>query len=305
MQLRYLEYFAALARERHFGRAAQACHVAQPTLSAGIVALEETLGQQLVLRDRRFLDLTPEGYAVLPFAQQVIADYTAMRAAIDSEAGPLRGTVRLGVIPAAIPCVGDLVASLSALNPNLKVAVQSMTSREIERALIAHDLDAGITYLSSEPLAQVRSLPLYQEQFVFATRRSGPFAGRTTVAVAEAAAQPLCLLHQGMQNRRILDAVLAERQLQAEPVATADSYVALFAMVAYGGLDAIVTDSHRTIVEGHPEIVLMSFSDPPPPNQIGLVVPSRDPISPLSRVMERVAQHVVIDNADHKSANPI
>lgn len=305
MQLRYLEYFSALARERHFGRAAQACHVAQPTLSAGIVALEETLGQQLVLRDRRFLDLTPEGYAVLPFAQQMIADYSAMRTAIDSEAGPLRGTVRLGVIPAAIPCVGHLVASLSALHPNLKVAVQSMTSREIERALIAHDLDAGITYLSSEPLAQVRSLPLYQERFVFATRRSGPFAGRATVTVTEAAAQPLCLLHQGMQNRRILDAVLAERQLQAEPVATADSYVALFAMVAYGGLDAIVTDSHRAIVEGHPEIVLIPFSDSPPPNQIGLVVPSRDPISPLSRVMERVAQRFMIDNVDRKSANPI
>lgn len=305
MQLRYLEYFAAVARERHFGRAAHACHVAQPTLSAGIVALEEMLGRQLILRDRRFLDLTPEGYAVLPFAQQMIADHAAMRAAIDSGTGPLRGTLRLGVIPAAMPCVGHLLARISTLQPMLKVAIRSMTSREIESGLVAHDLDAGITYLSSEPPAQVRSVPLYQERFLFATRRAGIFAGRATVSMAEATAQPLCLLHHGMQNRRILDAVLEQRQIEAEPVATADSYVALFAMVAYGGVDAIVTDSHRSLVEAHPEILLIDFDDPPPANQIGLVIPSRDPASPLSRVAALAAQQLTIDNIDYKSANPI
>ncbi len=297
MQLRYLEYFTALARERHFARAAHACHVAQPTLSAGIAALEEGLGQRLVHRDRRFLDLTAQGYAILPFAQQMIADHAAMRAAISSDAGPLRGTVRIGAIPAAMPGVGRLVAELASAHPSVSVAVRSLTSREIESALIARDLDAGVTYLSSEPLAQVRSVPMHDERFLFATRRSGPLGGRESVSLAEAAAARLCLLHQGMQNRRILDAVLAERGLSVEPVATADSYVALFAMVADGELDAIVTDSHLPMIAAHPDIVLLPFRDPPPPNQIGLVILSRDPVSPLAHAAMLAAHRVLIGNA--------
>ena len=68
MQIRTIEYFVALARERHFGRAAAACGVTQPTLSSGIGALEDELGVRLVLRDRRFAGLTVEGEAALPWA---------------------------------------------------------------------------------------------------------------------------------------------------------------------------------------------------------------------------------------------
>jgi len=305
MQLRYLEYFAALARERHFARAAEACHVAQPTLSAGIIALEDMLGTRLVLRDRRFLDLTAEGHAILPFAQQMIADHAAMRAAINSDAGPLRGTLRLGAIPAAMPSVGQFVTTITELQPALHIEVRSLTSREIESSLIARDLDAGITYLSSEPLAQVRSVPLHAENFLFATQRGGAFDRREAVAMADAAASRLCLLHQGMQNRRILDAVLAERGLAVEPVATADSYVALLAMVMDGGLSAIVTDSHRRLIDAQPDILLLPFSDPPPPNQIGLVILNRDPISPLARVAETAARQLLIDDSYHGIADPI
>lgn len=290
MQLRHLEYFTALARERHFARAAQACHVTQPTLSAGIAVLEEQLGQRLVHRDRRFLDLTAEGYAILPFAQQMLAEHAAMRSAIDSDTRHLRGTLRLGAIPAAMPCVGRLVAAITKVQPSVHVEIRSLTSREIESALIARELDAGVTYLSSEPPAQVSSVPLYTEQFLFATRRSGPFGARETISMNEAVATRLCLLHQGMQNRRILDAVLAELGLACEPVATADSYVALFAMVTEGGLDAIVTDSHASLIAMHPELVLLRFSDPPPANQIGLVILDRDPVTPLARLAANVAR---------------
>jgi len=290
MQLRHLEYFTALARERHFARAAQACHVTQPTLSAGIVALEESMGQRLVVRERRFVDLTAEGYAILPFAQQMLAEHAAMRAAIESDARQLRGTLRLGAIPAAMPCVGRIVAAVTKAQPSVQVTIRSLTSREIESALIARELDAGITYLSSEPPAQVSSVPLYNEQFLFATLRSRPFGTRKAITLEEAAISRLCLLHQGMQNRRILDAVLTERGLACEPVATADSYVALFAMVTEGGLDAIVTDSHAGLIAMHPELMLLPFSDPPPPNQIGLVILDRDPVTPLARVAASIAR---------------
>ena len=103
MQLRFLEYFVAIARERHFGRAAEACQVTQPTLSAGLAALEEMLGERLVIRDRRFIDLTSQGHAILHYAQQMIADQTAIRAALNVDSCGLRGVARLGVIPPRCP----------------------------------------------------------------------------------------------------------------------------------------------------------------------------------------------------------
>ena len=289
MHLRYLEYFVALARERHFARAAEACHVAQPTLSAGLSTLEESLGQRLVIRDRRFIDLSPEGYAILPFAQQMLADHQAMRSALNSDAGPLRGTLRLGAIPAAMPSVGYLVKALVARHKGLQVSVRSMTSREIEQGLVARDLDAGITYLSSEPPAQVRSAPLYLEHFVFATHRGGPLADCASITLAEAAASRLCLLHEGMQNRRILNACLATRGLSVEPVATADSYVALLAMVADGGLSAIITDSHSAMVAAHPGLRLLPIADKHPATPVGLGIKDREPLSPLARAAFAIA----------------
>jgi len=102
MQIRLLEYFIALDREQHFARAAAFCNVSQPTLSAGLAALEEQLGKRLVERDRRFIGLTPEGKAVLPWAQQIVAGFQGLTSAALSLKGPLKGLMRLGVIPAEI-----------------------------------------------------------------------------------------------------------------------------------------------------------------------------------------------------------
>lgn len=290
MQLRFLDYFVALAREKHFARAAEACHVTQPTLSAGIAALEEMLGKRLVVRDRRFIDLTPEGHAILPFARQLLADHEGLRHAIDAPAGPLRGTLRIGAIPASMPAVGHLVAALRAQHPQLDVTIRSLTSRQIERGLLDYELEAGLTYLLNEPLAQVRSVPLYWERYMFATRADSPLGKCERIAWTDAAGAPLCLLHQGMQNRRILDAHLARLGLAAAPVATADSYVALLSMVAHGGLSAIVTDSHAQFVAANPDLRVIEIVDPAPPNSIGLVVLDREPLSPLAKAAFAIAQ---------------
>jgi len=290
MQLRFLDYFVALAREKHFARAAEACHVTQPTLSAGIASLEEMLGKRLVNRDRRFIDLTPEGHAILPFARQLLADHEGLRHAIDAPAGPLRGELRIGSIPAAMPSIGYLVKTLHASHPKLSVTIRSLTSREIERALLGYELDAGLTYLDNEPPAQVRAVPLYAERYLFATRADSPLGALKRIGWAEAAAAPLCLLHDGMQNRRILDGHLAGHGLTAAPVATADSYVALLSMVAHGGLSSIVTDSHAALVKGDPALRAIEIFDPAPPNRIGLVVLDREPLSPMAKAAFAAAE---------------
>lgn len=289
MQLRFIEYFAAVARERHFGRAATACHVSQPTLSAGLLALEESLGHRLVIRDRRFVDLTVEGYAILPFAQQLIADLVDIRTALAIGSRPLSGLMRLGCIPAAMPAVGRLVSALRASHRELKISIASMTSREIERALLAHDLDGGLTYLLDEPPAQTRSVTLYAERFVVVVRTGSPLAAKAGLSLADLRDEPMCLLHQGMQNRRILDSHLTRLGVSIDPVATADSYVALLSMVAEGGLSAIITDSHAGLFAAHPDLVIVPISDALPANVVGVVVLDREPMSPLASALLSVA----------------
>jgi DNA-binding transcriptional LysR family regulator len=113
MFIRQMTYLVALAREKHFGRAADVCNVTQPTLSSGLKALERELDMRLVIREPRFMGLTAEGERVVEWAGQILADYESLRQDVEVFRGGLRGTLRLGVIPAAMPAVAKLTAPFS------------------------------------------------------------------------------------------------------------------------------------------------------------------------------------------------
>src|SRR5271154_2410477 len=107
-----LNYLIALAQEQHFGRAAEACGVTQPTLSAGIKQLETTLGVLLVQRSGRFGGFTPEGQRVLEWARRIVADARAMRDEVKSLRQGLSGHLRLAVVPTALPATARLTTPL-------------------------------------------------------------------------------------------------------------------------------------------------------------------------------------------------
>jgi DNA-binding transcriptional LysR family regulator len=293
MQLRFFEYFIALAEERHFARAAARCHVTQPTLSAGIVTLETQLGKPLVLRDRRFIDLTAEGRAVLPHARLMVATQEELRREIDA-AGPLRGELRLGTIPAAMPFVGRFVGRLRRHHPELRIALRQLSSGAILDGIASFALDAGLTYVEEAPPPGTTATVLYQERYRFATAVAAPLGKRKGVSLAEVVAQPLCLLNESMLNRRILDRHLARMKLSPRPVATADSYLALLSMVARGGLSSIVTDSHAAFVGPELEIRLIEIVDLDEPNRVALLAPLREPLSPLARAAIAAARGVAL-----------
>ena len=223
MQLRLVRYFLALVKEKHFARAADVCGVTQPTLSAGLTALERQLGKRLIVRDRRFISLTPEGQALLPWARQMVAAQDGMAAAISATSGPIQGEFRLGAIPAALPFTGEMAKMLFETQPALALSVRSLTSREIVRGLTEFELDGGLTYLDHEPPADVLSVPLFSERYRLVMREGHSLAGRSAITVADAAELPLCLLHQGMQNRRILDDRMAQHGIRLNPRVTADT----------------------------------------------------------------------------------
>ena len=285
MQIRHLRYFVTLARLGHFRRAAESCGVSQPTLSAGIASLETALGVELVRRDRRYVGLTPEGETALPWAQRMLADCDGLLRAAGQPGLGLTGRLRLGVIPAAMPAVGALAPVLALDHPELQLVILSMTSREIERALHAHDIDGGVTYLESEPLTGVITWTFYEERYRFATPSGGPFAGRASVSWAEDAAAPLCLLTRDMQNRRILDAQMRRIGMEVQPRASANSYTALLSMVRMGEMSSILPHTHAATAERDPAILILPFDDPSPPQAVGLVVLDRHPMSAMTRAV--------------------
>lgn len=299
MLLRHLSYFAALAREKHFARAAAACHISQPTLSGAIASLERELGVRLVVRGRRFVDLTPEGRLVLDGAVQLLRDEESLRHGLGNLRGGLTGALRLGVIPAAMPVVGTLLKAFCAAHPAVTVEIRSMTSKAIEQDLGAFELDAGLTYLDNEPLRGVRRIPLYLEHYLFACPAGHPLAERSHVRWSEAANERLCLLSNDMQNRRILDGVFAAQDIAIHPDVVSNNFLGILSQLRSGGWSTIVPHSFATLFGGQPDIALVPLIEPLHLQSIGLVTTDREPAPPLARALEASARTIDFLALDH------
>lgn len=287
MLVRQLSYFVTLARERHFARAAEACNIAQPTLSAAIRKLEEDLDATLVVRNHKFVGLTAEGEKLLIWGRQILADYSSLREDLKGSPRGLTGTLRLGVIPAAMPSVAFLTARFAAANPAAKIDIQSMTSRAIERGLEAFEIDGGMTYLDNEPIDHVRQLPLYREHFIFVVHRSHACAQRKSITWKEAAAERLCLLREDMQNRRIINRLAASINVAINPTVVGNSFLAVCSHLRQGEWASIVPHTFLYIFGGGSELVAIDLRDPVHSQAVGLVLSDRDPASPMTEALIR------------------
>jgi DNA-binding transcriptional LysR family regulator len=285
MLVRHLSYFIDLARERHFAKAAEASHISQPTLSAAIRKLEDDLGVRLVVRDHQFKGLTSEGETLLAWSRQILSDYDSLREDIAGARRGLTGTLRLGVVPAAMPCVSLLTSRFAAAHPAAKVEIQSLTSRAIERGLGAFELDGGITYLDNEPLTNVRRVPLYLERYIFVARRDHPCARQSRISWAEAAAQRLCLLSEDMQNRRIIDKLAASIGLSIEPQVSSNSFLALCSHLCHGSWASILPHTFVHLFGPSSELVAIDLVEPVHCQAIGLVLSNRSPSSPMANAI--------------------
>jgi DNA-binding transcriptional LysR family regulator len=136
MDIRQLQYLVALAREKHFTRAAQACHVTQPTLSGRIRQLEQELGVPIVERGQRFVGFTPDGERVLKWAHTILDNWSSLQQEIEAlrnTSGSLSGHLSLGVIPSALPMAGLITRALRDHHPGVELTVLSQSSIEILR----------------------------------------------------------------------------------------------------------------------------------------------------------------------------
>ena len=276
-----LEFIIAHAREKHFGRAAEACNVSQPTLSAGIKQLEETLGVLLVQRGSRFSSFTPEGLRVLEWARRIVGDSRAMRQDVESLKRGLTGHLRIGAIPTTLPMTAMLTTPYRARHPDVRFTIFSRTSAEILHALENLEIDAGLTYLDHEPLGNVNKVPIYLESYRLLTSVDSPLGKRATVNWAEVAQIPLCLLTPNMQNRRIIDRLLLAAGHKPEPTLESDSMIALYAHVRTGRWSSIMPARLADTLGLTEKVRAIPIVDPTETHAIGLVTIKREPNSPL------------------------
>src|SRR3954469_19892577 len=164
----------ALSRERHFGRAAAACHVSQPTLSNAIRQLEEELQVPIVERGQKFQGFTPEGQKGLEYARRILAERDGLHQELGALTTGLTGRLRIGTIPTALPAVPHLLVPFRARYPQIQVSVMSLSPREISASLTSSSCTWASPYLDNEPLSRVRMVPLYTERYFLLTRRGTP-----------------------------------------------------------------------------------------------------------------------------------
>jgi DNA-binding transcriptional LysR family regulator len=283
MILRHLEYLVALAREKHFGRAAEACHVSQPTLSAAIRLLEEDLGAPIVERGHRYVGLTPQGRLALEHAHRILAEADNLRSGLEEIGKGHTGRLRIGAIPTALPIVSQLTGPFYARFPGVTIAVFSMTSHEIERGIEEFELDAGLTYLDAEPIGHVRTKPICVEEYVFLTPATGAFADRPRLTWREAAEAPLCLLTPDMQNRRIIDGVFRSVEAKPIPAVETNSIFNLVSHVSAGKWSTIVPRQLLRFFGVPRGTRAIDLVEPTARRTIGLVISDREPPSPLAR----------------------
>ncbi|MBV9834903.1 MAG: LysR family transcriptional regulator [Alphaproteobacteria bacterium] len=287
-----LEYLLALARERHFGRAATASGVTQPTFSAAIKQLEETLGVLLVQRGSRFHGFTPEGERVLEWARRIVGDARTMRSEIRSLREGLAGHIRIAAIPAALAMVASLTTPYRARHPSVSFTVLSRTSIEILSLLENLEIDAGITYVDNEPVGRVQVVPLYREQFLLLTTTESPLADRAQVTWSEVGQTPLCLLTPDMQGRRIIDRLLRAAGCEPAPTLESNSLSVLAAHVRTGRWSSVMPAKVAETLGLMDKIRAIPIVSDEPAPLIGLIVPDRDPMTPLAAALVTEARRL-------------
>lgn len=278
-------YLMALARERHFGRAAAACHVSQPTLSNAIRQLEEELGVPIVERGQRFQGFTPQGQAVLKHARRILAAQDELHQELQAGSETLTGQLRIGVIPTALPSAAHLLGPFAERFPQVRTALRSESSRGIQRGLDDFELDVGITYLDNEPLPNVRMMPLYSERYFLLTRRTPELEGLTSVPWSKAADFNLCLLTPDMQNRRIAEAAFRMADRVVAPTMETNSIMTLFSMARLGPWASVVPGQMLTVVTAASDLIALPLTAPDVTYVVGLVYAERDPPLPVVQAL--------------------
>ncbi|UYV39254.1 LysR substrate-binding domain-containing protein [Rhodobacteraceae bacterium D3-12] len=272
--LRQLSYFVALTETRHFGRAAEQCHVTQPALSTQIREMEERLGSTLFDRQGRGLALTPAGQAVLRSAQVILNEVEMMQETVRWQGG-LRGQLRLGVIPTVAPYLLPVALPLlRAADLSLDLRVREAQTGTLLEDLADGRLDAAVMALPSGVDGLIEA-PLFEDRFLLAGSRAqlaSLNARATPVHPATLDPGRLLLLDEGHCLADQALEVCGLKRASTRVDLGASSLGTLAGLVAEGfGLTFLPELALTSTLAATPDLALMQFPAPEPSRTIGLV----------------------------------
>jgi DNA-binding transcriptional LysR family regulator len=293
---RQLEYFVALAREQHFARAAAACYVSQPALSAAIHKLEQELNVTLINRGHAFQGLTPEGDRLVIWAKRILAEHDAFKAEVKAVQSGLTGTLRVGTIPTASTTVSLAVEAFAARHPLAKVRIQTrLASDELVRMLSDFELDAAIMAGGPADEARFETVHLYDEQYVLIVPQELLADRQTTVPWADAARLPLAMLDQRMRSRKLVDQAFAEKGLIIDPQVETDSIASLYTLVGTGRWASIVPHTWLFSRVGPTASNIVTMAEPVAHQSIVVAINPIEPGSPVARSFAETAASLALN----------
>lgn len=240
MFVRQLNYLIALSQHRHFARAAESCNVTQPALSAGIRQLEKELGITIIRRDRRFLGFTPEGERVLAWARQMLASLDGLRHEAEFSKAIAGGHLTIGAVPSALQASMFLMVAYREAIPELRLGIQSLSTRAILQGVKRQELHLGITYVNQVPQHTFEVQPLYAEQYVLVSGKRPGRRLKPRITWSEAARLPLCLFGREMHNREVVDNAFRQAGITPRVLVETNTISVLYAMVRDGEMCSVM-----------------------------------------------------------------
>ena len=296
MLFRQLEYFVAVAKERHFARAAEACYVSQPALSASIAKLERELNVTLINRGHNYEGLTPEGERLVVWAKRILAEQEAFKAEVAAVQSGITGTLRLGTEPTASTTVALPVAAFCAAHPLAKVQAETrLSTTELSRQLREFELDVAIAPFAPEDGMGLHLVPLYDEQYVVLASGDHLTPPAHTMTWADAAQLPLALLTPDMRIRRVIDKAFAESGAMATPQVETDSVASLYAHVGVGAWASIVPHTWLRAMPVVGRTRAVRLIEPETRAQVSVAIHDATPGSIVARAFVTAAQGLALD----------
>lgn len=275
--VRKLEYLVALATAKHFARAALACHVSQPTLSAGIQQLEIDMGVQIVKRGRRFQGFTEAGQIVLAWAQRMTRETDGLREQLRQQQGQSSGTLRIGVLPSTIPLMKLFTVPFRRRYPNINLSITMHDAYEAQQALEDGSIDVALTYLDKNVQRYGRAQRLYTEEYELLIRRGTRFSGEILVPWEALKELPLCLL---IPNTRVFgteESELLHETLSKTPHIVTSAIWMVMDHVRTGQWASVLPRPVRVMIANDNELEAIPLPATGAPLEVGIVLPRMAP----------------------------
>jgi DNA-binding transcriptional LysR family regulator len=271
-----MRYLVALNEHKHFGRAAQACHITQPALSNALRALEAEFNVVIVKRDRTYAGLTPEGEKVLATAQLMLHEHAILEQALKSETHLPRGPLCIAAVPTAMPIVARFAAMLQARHNGIQPVVLSMSSSSLEKGLNDLSIDMALGYTERmQKGSRLIAVPQYTEHYFLLRRATSkhhtglrigsPLRWKDIVDL------PLCALTPEMHNRTIVDAAFTTAGVSMTPAMETNSILTLLLSVIAGSVCSVLPGALVGTVRNEGELEALPLIGPEVRTPIGFM----------------------------------